>query len=121
MAALRNAGHEIIVVTSAYESCRSWESVRREWLLRNFGIPCHDVIVTSRKDLVHGDLLIDDKPAHVAAFHGDAALFDLPHNRGFDAAGHARVGWPEIVGAWATARTSPTAHTPATTFTLDTT
>ena len=58
-------GHDLVAVTAPLLHCPTWEGERREWLRHHFGFKARDVIFTSRKDLVHGDVLIDDKPEHV--------------------------------------------------------
>lgn len=77
--------NEIFWVTSPWWSCRTWEHARREWLRRHFGTKPNNVITTSAKHMVCGDVFIDDKPQHVerwAARHpGVAWLYDQPYNR----------------------------------------
>ena len=57
VAELRTLG-DVVAVTAPLGCCPTWESERREWL-RCRGI--HDVVSTRRKDLVYGDVLIEDK------------------------------------------------------------
>jgi 5'(3')-deoxyribonucleotidase len=103
VAALRAAGIDIHWVTSPWHSCREWEATRRDWLHRNFSAAAHDVTFTYRKDLVRGDVFVDDRAEHVAAWRernemdgGGALLFDAPYNR----QGHTgltRVDWTTIL------------------------
>ncbi len=58
-------GHDLVAVTAPLLHCPTWEGERRAWLWKHFGIAAREVIFTSRKDLVHGDVLVDDKPEHV--------------------------------------------------------
>lgn len=77
--ALKADGHDVIVVTAAHPDTVRW---KYEWLSRYFpSIPFKDIIFTSRKQLVHGDYLIDDAPHNL--FGGDyrPILFEAPHNR----------------------------------------
>lgn len=58
---LRSLNHEIVVVTSPWLSCRGWADTRREWLDKHFDVSHADLIVTSRKEQVHGDVFLDDR------------------------------------------------------------
>lgn len=86
--ALRRMGHEIIVVTTPWASCPTWESERRDWLKRNLDIPRRNVLMGERKDLVFGDVLVDDKPANVsdwyAAWGRPAVIVNVPSNAAFE-------------------------------------
>lgn len=50
---------EVVAVTSPLLHCPTWEFERRLWLPEELGFR-GDVISTGRKDLVHGDVLIED-------------------------------------------------------------
>jgi 5'(3')-deoxyribonucleotidase len=63
---LRDAGHDILWVTSPYPPCYGWASERMAWLARNFDVHPHDVCITHRKGCVTGDIFIDDKPENIA-------------------------------------------------------
>lgn len=78
---------KVYIVTATWRACAGWEKARRDWLKEHFGIHPRDVISTSEKHLVRGDLFIDDKPNQVSAWSeanpfGAARLFHRPHNRG---------------------------------------
>ncbi len=95
------AGHEIHVVTSAFESCHGWEAARRTALHGRFGIDKKFVTITSQKHLVYGDVFIDDKPEHVAAWaqkwkREHPCLFDMPHNSTAEG-DWQRVDWDILV------------------------
>lgn len=80
---LMDKGHEIIVVTATeYQSLRAkMEKV----LFRYFPYLTWDrVIITSRKYLIKGDVLIDDGPHNLMGTDCRKILFDCPHNRAFD-------------------------------------
>jgi len=82
----RAEGWQVLVVTSPWERCFGWETVRRHMLGDLFGFDPRDIIVTARKEHDAGDIFIDDKPEHVDAwsrrntFHG-ARLYSMPHNQ----------------------------------------
>lgn len=75
-------------MTAPLLHCPTWESERREWLRCHFGFKARDVIFTARKDLVHGDVLIDDKPEHVKEWSlrwgKCAVLWAQPYNSARD-------------------------------------
>lgn len=60
---LRQHG-EVVAVTAPLRHCPTWESERRAWLRRHVGIT--DVISTRRKDLVYGDVLVEDSYDNLA-------------------------------------------------------
>lgn len=100
---LQQDGHQIHWVTSPWHSCNGWESARRDWLHQYFKAEPKDITFTYRKDLVHGDVLIDDKYEHVAGWvgrHGPfGLLFDAPYNRDSEPNEDIMVvrGWEEVV------------------------
>ncbi len=77
---------EIVVVTSPYAAVPNWCHHRINWLAEHFGIPKRDVIFAKRKELVAGDVLIDDKLSNVEAYcaaqPGLGIVFDRPWNQG---------------------------------------
>lgn len=82
---IRAAGHDIVVVTSPWESCLGWGSARKDWVSHNLGLSRRDVIIGARKDLVYGDAFIDDKASHIEAWQarhpeGKAFPFKAPYN-----------------------------------------
>lgn len=78
---------EIYIVTSPWWSHPTWVHDRNNWLYANFGIQAGRVIHTAAKELVVGDVLVDDKTstceAWRAAHHprGVAVQWSTPHNR----------------------------------------
>lgn len=85
--ALKAEGHDIVVVTSPWSTCIGWEFCRRAWLMRNFQLHPRRMISAHEKHWVHGDVFVDDKPAHVRDWKrawpkGQAFLMDRPWSRG---------------------------------------
>ena len=95
-------GHRVVIVTASHP---------KNILMKYINIICRyfrflsykDIIITCRKDLVRGDVLIDDGPHN---FEGNVTyrglLMTAPHNRFFDAekAGLTRVNnWGEAYEA----------------------
>lgn len=85
VAQLRGLG-EVVIVTSPYSAVPTWSHARLAWLEEHFSIPKHDVIFAKRKELIRGDVLIDDKTENCEAFnrassYRGAILFDRPWNQ----------------------------------------
>ena len=72
-----------------------------EVLFRYFPFLTWDqVIVTTRKQLIRGDVLIDDGIHNLEGGNYRKILFTAPHNRYYDAAAHDMIrvnSWEEIV------------------------
>lgn len=84
---LKSIGWDVVFLTSPYYACVGWESARRSWIHRTFGIDGHNVIFASRKDLVFGNIFIDDRKENVESWvkrHPDGLgfLFKQPYNKG---------------------------------------
>ncbi len=80
---LKEDGHDIYVVTSAHY--KSVEAKLERVLFRYF--PFFDwthVIIASNKQLIKGDVLIDDAPHNLIDGDYYKVLMDAPHNRDFD-------------------------------------
>lgn len=90
---------EVYVVTSPYHSL-SWVYERNLWLKTHYGFDKSQVVHTSAKYLVRGDIFLDDKPDHVEAWtrenpHGLGMLWHTPNTRGLD---HLRVNsWGQVL------------------------
>lgn len=97
--ALMDQGHEVYVATASL-----MENIPQKFtdvLFRYFPYLCWDqVIVTSKKQLLKGDVLIDDGVHNLLGGDYAKLLMDAPYNRDFDekAAGMIRVrSWDEVV------------------------
>lgn len=78
---LRGLG-EVLCVTSPFDGAPHWMNERVEWLKHHMGFNHKDVIHTHRKDLIRGDILVDDRYEHAWDFPGKGLLFDRPWNQG---------------------------------------
>lgn len=92
------AGHEVYIVTATpYESI--FEKMN-EVLFRYFPFLSWDqVIVTSRKQMIKGDVLIDDGIHNLEGGQYKKVLMTAPHNIHFDADAHGMIrvqNWIEI-------------------------
>lgn len=76
-------GHHVVIVTA---SCyQTLETKMEEVLFKNYPfLTWKDVVITSQKQLLKGDVLIDDAPHNLIGGEYDKVLMDAPHNRRFD-------------------------------------
>ena len=90
-------GHEVYIVT-ATEYEHLYEKMH-DLLFRYFPfLKWEQVIVTCRKQMIRGDVLIDDGPHNLLGGDYRKILFDSPHNRAFDAEGNGMIrvrSWEE--------------------------
>ncbi len=96
---LQEDGHEIFIVTSsAYETIHAKMT---KVLFKYFPfISWSHVIVATRKQMVHGDVLIDDAPHNLEDFPGERILMNAPHNRFYPAEEHDMIrvdNWSQIL------------------------
>jgi 5'(3')-deoxyribonucleotidase len=90
----------VLFVTSPWLTCVGWADVRREWLARRFSGLAEELVVTLRKDVVIGDVLVDDKADHVVAWHhAMQGLGKVPQAYLFSMAHNAADQWP-LRWAW---------------------
>jgi 5'-nucleotidase len=89
--ALATDGHELFVVTASPHNAPTGLYDKARWLRTHLPmIPAEHVIVAHRKDMVAGDILLDDSPEHLGRFPGVRVVYDHPYNRSF-AAHHHRI------------------------------
>lgn len=95
------AGHEVFIVTAT-----PFESVPEKMtdvLFRYFPFLTWDqVIVTTRKQMIRGDVMIDDGPHNLEGSACAKILMTAPHNRSYDAEAHGMIrvnNWQEAEAA----------------------
>lgn len=95
---LMDAGHEVYIVTAT-----TYMSVREKMedlLFRWFPfISWEQVIITGNKQLIKGDVLIDDGIHNLEGGDYVKVLMTAPYNRGYDAEGNGMIrvnNWTEI-------------------------
>ena len=95
---LMDAGHEVLIVTAT-----PFESVPEKisgFLMEHFPFLRRDqIMITSRKQLIRGDVLIDDGVHNLEGGDYIKLLYTAPHNRAYDAEvnGMIRVNtWDEV-------------------------
>ena len=77
---LYDAGYNVIICTATDYKIAQYKF--DNCLLKYFPfINKKDIIITDRKELVRGDILIDDSADNILKFPGYGILFDKPHNK----------------------------------------
>lgn len=104
MKALLARGHEVIIVTAAPRAAALSFHGKLVWLRKHMPFfNLKNVVVTERKELVQGDILLDDGPHNIEAFekanrYSRAIIFDCPWNRHMSDATYWRVrDWPDFL------------------------
>ena len=99
---LRDDGHRVVIVTASHHDTVSYKL--NLVLFKYFPFLSYfDVIIASQKDLITGDVMIDDNPFnfdHTKASERLNILFTAPHNMNFDAekAGFYRADtWKDVL------------------------
>lgn len=87
--------HEVFIVTAS-----SMNTIGKKWreVIKKFLPMIHQdhIIVTHRKGMIKGDVLIDDAPFNFDGGDFFCILFDAPHNRAERSSGFVRVSnWDE--------------------------
>lgn len=96
-----DAGHEVYIVTATdYESV---PEKMRDLLFKWFPfISWKQVIITKKKQLIHGDILIDDGVHNLEGGDYEKILMTAPHNLDYDAEANGMIrvhNWDEIKNA----------------------
>ena len=95
---------DVYIVTSPWWTCATWLGQRLDWLYQHFEITGANVVATSAKHMIAGDILVDDKTETLHAWldahfrRGEAALqWITPHNRRDGWCGGATDSWDELI------------------------
>ena len=85
---MRSLGAKVVFLTAPYSDCLEWEHTRRNWIKKHFGAKDSEVIVTSAKEYVYGDIFIEDRLAFLTPWlirwgskKKKAIMFETPTNR----------------------------------------
>ena len=93
-------GHQVYIVTATEPE--HVEGKMKRVLFRYFPFLSWDqVIVTSRKQMIRGDVLIDDGVHNLEGGEYRKILVTAPYNREYDAEAHGMIrvhNWDEIIG-----------------------
>ena len=103
---LANDGYDVVILTQPPENAGSAISDKQRWIKDRFpSFNLKNMIFCSRKELIAGDLLFDDRPAHLEHWsaanpNGRLATLDWAYNKGAKA--HFRgaldgSGWVNFV------------------------
>ena len=91
-------GHKVVIVTASHQDTVAMKL--NNVLFRYFPyLSTHDVIVTSQKQLICGDVMIDDAPHNLEGGNYYGILVTASHNRTYDATANGFVRadtWEEI-------------------------
>lgn len=69
VAQIRKLGGQVVFLTSPWDGCKEWDHTRRNWLKKHFDAKGReDIIITSAKDLVYGELFIDDRLSNIQSW-----------------------------------------------------
>lgn len=103
--ALRSAGHDFLVLTAGADvEDAATQKVR--WCKRYLDLSPKQVIVTPRKELVRGDVLIDDSPEQIKKYRGawgQAPLIltiSYPYNECVRGDCWRFKGWDDTADSW---------------------
>ena len=92
-------GHEVYIVTAT--ECEHVNAKMKGVLFRYFPFLSWDqVIITSRKQMIRGDVLIDDGIHNLEGGPYRKILFTAPYNRDYDAEANGMIrvhNWDEVV------------------------
>jgi len=99
-------GHADVYFTTSPTHGLHWYYERTEWLVRHFDASVEHVLHVKHKEVVAGDVIVDDKPEHVVEWYrhhpgGHAVLWDQLYNRGWHMpGGHLTRGtdWNHVLG-----------------------
>lgn len=101
--ALRKAGHEVIIVTAGAKG-HNTAAEKLSWCRTHLGLKRQSVIIAHRKEMVKGDLFIDDSPEKIDAYRAawpDTPILTIayPYNARCDF--NFRVhSWQDTKSAW---------------------
>ena len=79
---LKEEGHTVKIVTNSHPET---VAVKCRWIVANFPfLSWRDIIIAADKQLIRGDVLIDDKPENLMGGKYEKLLFDRPWNESFE-------------------------------------
>ena len=92
---------DLFAVTSPFHST-TWVYERERWLAEHFGFERSQIVHTSAKYLVCGDVLLDDKPDHITAWQAEhpdglAMLWPIANTRNLPLDKWRVKDWPDVL------------------------
>lgn len=98
---LMDAGHEVYIVTATLQD--NIQEKMNDLLFRYFPfLSWNQVIITDRKQMIRGDVLIDDGVHNLEGGEYAKILVTAPHNKNYDAEANGMIrvhDWDEIEAA----------------------
>lgn len=97
---LLQLGHDVRICTSPLTTYQNCVQEKYEWVEKHLGLDfVNRMIVTKDKTVVHGDILIDDKPIVTGTRKPlwKHILYDQPYNRHIDATRLTWDNWQEVL------------------------
>ena len=94
---------EVFIVTVPVYSSLTWVYERTNWLSRHFNISSDHIVYTASKELVSGDVFVDDRPEHVSLWKkynpsGVAILWSQEYNKQHEIICDYRTNsWNELI------------------------
>jgi 5'-nucleotidase len=90
-------GHELVIVTAVPRSSRTGLYDKYNWVQKHLPfISLDNFVSTHRKDLVWGDIILDDSPKNLMAFPSITCAFTTAYNRNVKASYRIKR-WEEFV------------------------
>ena len=97
MKLLKEMGHELIIVTATPEYALNAFAEKCRWVKDHLPFMPHgNIISCHRKDLIAGDILLDDGVHNLRDFKGIAVCYDRPGNQGFQSDMRVK-SWSEFI------------------------
>lgn len=95
---LKDEGYQVYICTNT--NYKTLKPKMDKVLFRYFDyLSWNDVIIATKKQLVHADFLVDDGVHNLVGGHYKGILMDAPHNKNFDEKAHGIVrakNWHEV-------------------------
>jgi 5'(3')-deoxyribonucleotidase len=83
-------GHEVFIVTAA--SVYQTLPAKMDWFFGHYPyLGWENIVIAHRKQIVQGDVLIDDGVHNLVGGDYFKLLYDCPNNRAYDAGGNGMV------------------------------
>lgn len=104
--ALEAMGHEVVIVSAGSKNLAT-AGHKLEWCEKHLGFSRKKVMIAHRKDLVRGDILIDDSPEKISEYAKawpDTPIFSIRYPYNWQMAELPQVemfdGWDDTASAW---------------------
>jgi 5'(3')-deoxyribonucleotidase len=101
---LERHGHDVIIVSAGAKNLAT-AGHKLEWCKKHLGFSRKKCIIAHRKELVRGDVFIDDSPVNIARYRRawpDTPIYTIayPYNESVGHLCHRFQGWRDPAAAW---------------------